>query len=93
MPLDAGDFSLMDRKVVSALLTLPETDQFLRGLRAWVGFKQTGVDYVRPRRPLGVRPTAGSAASLGWARESLVQLRVEFYYVSDNTSGTQFLKK
>src|SRR4051812_28184872 len=48
MPLDAGDFGLMDRKVVSELLALPETDQFVRGLRAWVGFKQVGVDYVRP---------------------------------------------
>ena len=53
MPLDAGDFSLMDRKVVAQLNLLPERDRFLRGLRAWVGFKQTGVPYVRPERMFG----------------------------------------
>jgi dolichol-phosphate mannosyltransferase len=53
MPLDAGDFSLMDRKVVRELLSLPETDQFVRGLRAWVGFRQTGVAYDRPERQAG----------------------------------------
>lgn len=54
IPLDAGDFSLMDRKVVNELVKMPETDQFMRGLRAWVGFKQTGVDYRRPERMFGV---------------------------------------
>ena len=39
MPLDAGDFSLMDRRVVDELLALPETDQFLRGLRGLGGFQ------------------------------------------------------
>ena len=48
IPTDAGDFSMMDRKVVKELVNLHETEQFLRGLRAWVGFKQTGVPYVRP---------------------------------------------
>ncbi len=50
IPLDAGDFSLMDRKVVEELVKMPETDQFMRGLRAWVGFKQIGVDYICPER-------------------------------------------
>ena len=53
IPLDAGDFSLIDRRVVEHLIRLPEKEQFLRGLRAWVGFKQVGVDYVRPERPFG----------------------------------------
>ncbi len=70
MPLDAGDFSLMDRKVVDALLALPETDQFLRGLRAWVGFKQTGVDYVRPKRAFG-RSTHSFLKNLWWARKGI----------------------
>ena len=70
MPLDAGDFALMDRKVVSQLLALPETDQFLRGLRAWVGFRQTGVDYVRPKRQFG-RSTHGWLANLWWAKKGI----------------------
>ena len=48
VPHDAGDFSLMDRRVVQAILRFPERDLFLRGVRAFAGFRQTGVDYVRP---------------------------------------------
>ena len=70
MPLDAGDFSLMDRKVVSELLALPESDQFLRGLRAWVGFKQTGVDYARPERAFG-RSTNSLVKNIGWAKKGI----------------------
>jgi len=70
MPLDAGDFSLMDRKVVDELLSLPETDQFLRGLRTWVGFKQTGVDYVRPERAFG-RSTHSWLKNLWWAKKAI----------------------
>ncbi|OGJ16067.1 MAG: hypothetical protein A2632_01850 [Candidatus Pacebacteria bacterium RIFCSPHIGHO2_01_FULL_46_16] len=53
VPLDAGDFSLLDRKVINELHRLPERDRFIRGLRAWVGFKQTGVPYVRLKRLFG----------------------------------------
>ena len=53
IPHDAGDFSLMDRRVVKAILQFPERDLFLRGVRAFAGFKQTGVDYVRPERMFG----------------------------------------
>jgi dolichol-phosphate mannosyltransferase len=70
MPLDAGDFALMDRKVVKGLLALPETDQFLRGLRAWIGFTQTGVDYVRPRRAFG-RSTHSFLKNVWWARKGI----------------------
>jgi len=70
MPLDAGDFALMDRKVVRELLLLPETDQFLRGLRAWVGFKQTGVDYVRPKRRFG-RSTHSWFGNVWWAKKGI----------------------
>lgn len=71
MPLDAGDFALMDRRVVDVLLALPEADQFLRGLRAWVGFKQTGVDHVRPERTFG-RSTHGFAKNVWWAKKAVV---------------------
>jgi dolichol-phosphate mannosyltransferase len=70
MPLDAGDFSLMDRKVVNELLALPETDQFLRGLRAWVGFAQTGVDYMRPERMFG-QTTNSWRKNIGWAKKGI----------------------
>jgi dolichol-phosphate mannosyltransferase len=70
VPVDAGDFSLIDRKVVDQMLALPETDQFLRGLRAWVGFKQTGVDYVRPERMFGTS-TNNLRSNLRWARKGI----------------------
>ncbi|HWA71026.1 MAG TPA: glycosyltransferase family 2 protein [Polyangiaceae bacterium] len=70
IPLDAGDFALMDRKVVNALLALPEADQFLRGLRAWVGFKQTGVDHVRPARAFG-RSTHSFLKNVWWAKKAI----------------------
>jgi nucleoside-diphosphate-sugar epimerase/glycosyltransferase involved in cell wall biosynthesis len=70
IPVDAGDFSLIDRRVVEQMLKLPETDQFLRGLRAWVGFKQTGVDYHRPERMFGVS-TNNLRKNLRWARKGI----------------------
>lgn len=70
IPLDAGDFSMMDRKVVDELVKLPETDQFLRGLRAWVGFKQTGIPYTRPERMFGVT-TNNWRRNLAWARKAI----------------------
>lgn len=70
IPLDAGDFSMMDRKVVDELIKLPETDQFLRGLRAWVGFKQVGVPYTRPERMFGVT-TNNWRKNIGWARKAI----------------------
>ena len=70
MPLDAGDFSLLDRRVVDALNSLPENNRFLRGLRAWVGFKQTGVPYVRPERMFGVT-TNSLLRNLDWARKAI----------------------
>jgi glycosyltransferase involved in cell wall biosynthesis len=70
MPLDAGDFSLLDRKVVNALNSLPENNRFIRGLRTWVGFRQTGVPYVRPERMFG-RTTNSLLRNLGWARKAV----------------------
>ena len=70
IPLDAGEFSLMDRKVVNALNSLPENNRMMRGLRAWVGFKQTGVPYFRPERMFGVT-TNSMTANLGWARKAI----------------------
>ena len=71
IPLDAGDFSLLDRRVVNALNSLPESNRFLRGLRTWVGFRQTGVPYVRPERMFG-RTTNSLVKNLGWARKAIL---------------------
>ena len=70
VPLDSGDFSLLDRKVVHALNQLPERDRFIRGLRAWVGFKQTGVSYVRPKRPFG-ESTNNMLSNIRWAKKAI----------------------
>jgi dolichol-phosphate mannosyltransferase len=53
IPLDAGDFCVMKRRVVDAMLQLSERNPFLRGIRAWVGFKQIGVEYERMGRHSG----------------------------------------
>lgn len=70
IPLDAGDFSLIDRKVVEALKTFPERDRFLRGLRAWVGFKQTGIPYIRPERMFG-KTTNNLLKNFSWAAKGI----------------------
>jgi len=71
VPVDAGDFSLIDRNVVDALNSLPEKNRFLRGMRAWVGFRQTGVPYTRPERMFG-RTTNSPIRNIGWARKAIV---------------------
>ncbi len=53
IPLDTGDFRLMDRQVVDALQSMREHNRFIRGLTSWIGFKQTGVNYVRQARHAG----------------------------------------
>ena len=53
IPLDSGDFSLMDRRVVDLLSSMPERNRFVRGLRTWVGLRQTGFEYERDARFAG----------------------------------------
>jgi dolichol-phosphate mannosyltransferase len=53
IPLDAGDFRLLDRKVVNVLNQMREKHRFLRGMSTWVGFRQTGVPYRRAARQVG----------------------------------------
>lgn len=71
IPRDAGDFSLVDRRVVRWLLECQERDLFLRGLRAFVGFRQVGVDYIRPERMFG-RSTNNLLKNLGWAKKGIL---------------------
>ena len=53
IPLDTGDFRLIDRYVIDSLRHLPERNRFIRGLVSWVGFKQIGVEYIRDERHWG----------------------------------------
>lgn len=53
LPVDVGDFRLIDRKVCDAMKMLPERSRYVRGLVSWVGFKQTSVEYVREKRFAG----------------------------------------
>ena len=70
IPYDAGDFSLIDRRAVGWLLQCNERDLFMRGLRAYVGFKQTGVDYIRPERMFGVT-TNSFFKNIEWAKRGI----------------------
>ena len=73
IPEDAGEFSLMDRVVVDHMNALPERDRFIRGLRAWVGYKSIGVNYKRPERFDGRQSvsTKGLLSAFRWARKAI----------------------
>jgi len=70
MPTDAGDFSLIDIRAMRWILQCKERDFFLRGLRAYIGFKQESVDYVRPERMFG-RSTNNLIKNIGWAKKAV----------------------
>ena len=53
IPIDSGDFSMLSRRVVNIMNELPEQSRYLRGMRAWVGFKQIGFEYDRQERYAG----------------------------------------
>jgi polyisoprenyl-phosphate glycosyltransferase len=53
LPLDAGDFGLMSRRVVDQLLEMPEYHRYLRGMRTWIGFRQIGIPIARAERHAG----------------------------------------
>jgi dolichol-phosphate mannosyltransferase len=71
IPLDSGDFCLMDRQVVEALKRLPERLRFVRGLRTFAGFRQTGLAYERAARHAG-RPKYTFRALLRLAVDGLI---------------------
>ncbi|MCZ2205058.1 glycosyltransferase family 2 protein [Cylindrospermopsis raciborskii] len=83
MPVDTGDFCLMDKHVVDILNAMPERNRYIRGLRAWVGFKQTSVLFERGPRYAGkVKYTFSRSFSLaidGIISFSTVPLRLATY--------------
>lgn len=83
IPTDTGDFCLMDRQVVQILNRMPERNRYIRGLRAWVGFRQTAVPYHRSPRFAGevkytFRKSLGLAIN-GVVSFSIVPLRLSTY--------------
>jgi glycosyltransferase involved in cell wall biosynthesis len=67
IPLDTGDFRLMDRRVVNAINAMRERHRFVRGMVSWVGFNQTGVTYRRHKRHSGeTKYTLGKMMRLAW---------------------------
>lgn len=71
IPLHAGEFSLIDRRVITELLKISEYDYYLRCLRAYVGFSQTGIEYVRDARTQG-KSTESFLSGLWWAKTIIV---------------------
>ena len=76
IPLDTGDFRLMDRKVVDVMNQMRERHRFLRGMSSWVGFNQTGVEYKREAR---------------YAGETKYPLRKMLKFASDAITGFSYL--
>jgi glycosyltransferase involved in cell wall biosynthesis len=68
LPKDAGDYRLLDRRVVDAINSMPERSRFMKGIFAWVGFRQTGVTYDVERRRQG---------SSGWSARKLFHFAVD----------------
>ncbi|HEY9892388.1 MAG TPA: glycosyltransferase family 2 protein [Candidatus Sericytochromatia bacterium] len=83
IPLDAGDFCLMDRRVVDVLNSMPERNRYIRGLRSWVGLQQTSIHFERDPRFAGeVKYTFRKSLSLaanGLVTFSRVPLRLSTY--------------
>lgn len=69
IPLDAGDFSLLDRKVVDVFNAMPERFRLVRGMRAWLGFRHTGIEYERKERTGGVTSNLSFAKNFWWAKK------------------------
>lgn len=69
IPFDAGDFSLLDRKVVDVFNAMPERLRLVRGMRAWLGFRNIGVAYERKERAGGVTSNPGFDKNFWWAKK------------------------
>jgi dolichol-phosphate mannosyltransferase len=71
IPLDTGDFRLMDRRVVNAIRRFPERNRFLRGMVPWVGYRQVGIEYERQTRFAGESKFGGVRQMLPFAIDAI----------------------
>ena len=94
IPEDTGDFRLMDRKVIEVIRQLPERNRFMKGVFAWVGFKQIGVRYARDERAAGTTKwqywQLWNFAVDGLVSSSTVPLRI-WSYIGATVAGFSFL--
>lgn len=91
IPLDSGDFSLLDKKVVNVLKHLPEKDLYIRGLRTWAGFNQTGIEYTRENRAAG-KTSNSFLANFMWAKKAIVNFSYKpLVYISRLATGAVFV--
>jgi nucleoside-diphosphate-sugar epimerase/glycosyltransferase involved in cell wall biosynthesis len=89
IPHDAGDFGLLDKRVVKSLLQFPERDLFMRGIRAFAGFKQCGVDYIRPERAFGTT-TNNFFKNINWAKKGIFSFSNTPLNILSSTGVTLF---
>jgi len=73
IPLDSGDFGLMDKRVVQIFNSLPEKNKFIRGIRTWIGFKQAGVTYERHARNAG-KPKISLRSMVSFAMDGITSM-------------------
>jgi dolichol-phosphate mannosyltransferase len=73
VPVDAGDFSLIDRESVNEILEFKEFDIFLRAIRAYIGGNQVGIQYFRPERMFG-KSTNNFFKNIGWATKGILSV-------------------
>ncbi len=94
IPEDTGDFRLMDRKVIDVIRQLPERNRFMKGVFAWVGFKQIGVSYARDERAAGTTKwqywQLWNFAIDGLVSSSTIPLRI-WSYIGATVAGLSFL--
>jgi dolichol-phosphate mannosyltransferase len=90
IPQDASDFSLLDKQVMLCMLQFPERDLFLRGVRAFVGFKQTGVDYVC-HEPTFKRSSNDLIKKFVWAKKGILSFSTTLLSMLSFIGGGLFL--
>lgn len=76
IPLNAGDFCLLDRKAIDHIVCFEESDFYLRGIRAYVGGRQIGVDFIREPRKAGISST-GFFRNIWWAKTIIINFSLK----------------
>lgn len=75
IPIGAGEFALIDRRVADIIININEQELFLRGIRSWIGFPQTGINYHRPDRHSG-NTTQTMLSYLNWATKAITSFSI-----------------